>query len=562
MVTQRKKDLVYLLVFVAALAVVNAISSYFFSRIDFTKEKRFTLSDITRSELSSLDHDIQITIYLEGEFPAGFKRLQSEVRDLLDDYKAYSRGHLRFAFVNPSAGSEAANNALYQELVGKGLSPTNLSVKTEDGLTQKIVFPSALVIYEGREMPVNFFQNRMGASPEEVLNNSIQNLEYAFTSAIKKVRSGGRQRIGFSEGHNELTDLQLSDAMNSLQGAFEAGRVNLSTISFEGLDKLKLLIIPKPDKPFSEAEKYKIDYFLMRGGRIFWALDNVNAELDSLRGMGSQLAFAKRLNLDDMLFRYGVRVNYDLVADMNCAQIPLSVGSAGGQPQIQMVPWLFYPIFMPNSAHPLVRNLDGIRSEFASSIDTIPSRGVKKQILLSSSPFSRLLKIPSMLSLQMVEQEPDPRAFRGVPVPVAVLLEGSFPSDFANRPVPEGLVPPAALPQKSKPAKMVVMADGDVLKNQISTQDGSPFPLGFDRYSGQQFGNKNFLLNVVDYLTDDSGIIGLRNKEVKLRLLDRARIRTEKTSWQLINVIVPLVFLAVAGAIQHLYRRRKYGFKK
>lgn len=559
MVNRRKQDLTYLAAFVVAIAVLNVFSAYFFTRIDFTREKRYTLSDISKAELASLREDMQVTVYLEGEFPAGFKRLRSEVRDLLTDFKAYSNGHLHFSFVNPSAGSEESNNELYQQLAAKGLTPTNLSVKTEEGMSQKLIFPSALVIYKGIEMPVNFFQNKMGASPEEVLNNSVQNLEYAFTSAIRKVKSGGRQRIGFTEGHKELSDLQLADAMSTLQGAYETGRVNLKTISFSGLDKLKLLIVPKPDSPFTEAEKYKIDRFLMRGGSIFWVIDNVNAELDSLRGMGSQLAFSKKLNLDDMLFRYGVRINYNLIADMNCAQIPLNVGNAGGQAQIQMVPWLFYPVFMPVSKHPVVKNLDGIRSEFASTIDTIAVKGVSKQVILSSSPFSRTLNVPTTLSLQMVEQEPDPRAFRSDPKPVGVLLEGMFPSDFSNRPVPEGINTTEPLPEKSVPARMIIVADGDILKNQVSTQDGSPFPLGFDRYTGQQYGNKNFLLNVVDYLTDDSGIIELRSKEVKMRLLDRAQIKTEKLNWQLLCVLSPLVLLILAGLVQFFYRKKRYG---
>lgn len=561
MVNARKKDLQYLGVFIILVLIVNVLSSFLFVRIDFTKEKRYTLSAISKHELASLEDDMQITVYLEGDFPAGFKHLRSEVRDLLNDYKAYSHGKLHFNFVNPSSGTEESNNELYQELAEKGLNPTNLSVKTEEGLSQKIIFPSALVIYKGREMPVNFFQTKMGVSPEEVLNNSVQNLDYAFTSAIRKVKSGGRPRVGFTEGHGELSDLQLADAMNSLQGAFEAGRVDLRSISLEGLAALKVLVVPKPDKEFTEAEKYKIDYFLMRGGSILWTIDNVNAELDSLRGMGSQLAFAKKLNLDDLLFRYGVRINYNLIADMNCAQIPLNVGSAGGQAQIRMVPWLFYPIFMPLSQHPLVKNLDGIRSEFANTIDTIAVKGVRKHVLLTSSPFSRILNAPSIISLDMVEQEPDPQLFRGMPLPVGVLLEGIFPSDFTNRPVPDGISPHGVSPAQSVPAKMIVISDGDILKNQVSSQDGSPFPLGFDRYTGQQYGNKNFFLNAIDYLTDDSGIIELRNKEVKMRLLDKGRIKSEKLVWQVINVCGPLILLTILAVVQFIYRKRKYRVK-
>lgn len=558
MVNRKRKDLTYLAIFIVGILLLNTASSFLFERFDFTTEKRYTLSGNTKTILSNIKEPLQVTVYLEGDFPAGFKRLRNSARDLLADYRAYSNKNIKYDFVNPSSGNQQEQQQAYQDLVAKGLEPTNLSVNTEEGLTQKIIFPSALITYQGRQIAVNLFQTRIGSSPEEVLNNSIQNLEYAFTSAVKKIISGGKPRIGFTEGHNELTDLQLADAMNSLQYGYEAGRVDLKAITFEGLDKMKLLIIPKPDKEFTEAEKYKIDYFLMKGGSVFWAVDNVSAELDSLRKMGSQLAFAKKLNLDDMLFKYGVRVNYDLIADMSCAQIPLTVGNVGGQAQIQLVPWLFYPVFIPSSAHPLVKNLDGIRSEFASTIDTIAVPNVKKKFILSSSPFSRLLKIPSIISLQMVEQEPDPEAFKSNPKPVGVLLEGSFPSVFANRPIPEGITEQVNIPAKSANAKMIVVADGDILKNQISSKDGSPFPLGFDRYTEQQFGNKNFLLNIADYLTDDSGIIELRNKEIKIRLLDKARIRTEKLTWQMVNIILPLLLIAIFAILYHFYRKKRF----
>lgn len=558
MVNRRKSDLTYLGLFIAGLLILNVASSSFFERLDFTKEKRYSLSENTKTLLSKIEDPLQVTVYLEGDFPAGFKRLRNSTRDLLADYRAYSNNKIRYDFVNPSSGDQETQQQIYQDLIEKGLEPTNLTVDNENGRIQKIIFPAALITYKGEQIAVNLFQNKQNTAPEEVLNNSVQNLEYAFTSAIKKVLSGGKPRIGFTEGHDELTDLQLADAMAALQYGYEAGRVDLKSITFEGLDRIKLLIVPKPDTEFTETEKYKIDYFLMKGGSIFWAVDNVHAELDSLKRVGSQLAFAKKLNLDDMLFKYGIRINYDLIADMNCSQIPLSVGNIGGQAQIQLVPWLFYPVFIPGSNHPLVKNLDGIRSEFANTIDTIAIPEVKKQVILSTSPFNRLLRIPSLISLQMVEQEPDPENFKGKPQAVGVLLEGLFPSVFVNRPVPEGVSGQIRIPAKSVPAKMIVVSDGDILKNQISSKDGSPFPLGFDRYTEQQFGNKNFLLNIADYLTDDSGIIELRNKEIKIRLLDKARIRSEKLSWQLINILAPLLLIGIFAVLYHFYRKKRF----
>ena len=558
MVNRKRKDLTYLAIFIIALLVLNILSSSLFTRFDFTSEKRYTLSDITKKQLKALDDNIVVTVYLEGDFPSAFKRLRNSTRDLLSDYKSYSNGRLRFDFVNPLKGNEQEQQAAYQDLISKGLEATNLSVKTEEGLTQKIVFPAALITYQGNQIPVSLFQNREGITPEEVLNNSIQNLEYAFTSAIKKATTGGKPRIGFTEGHNELNDLQLADAIASLQSGYEVGRINLSTVTFEGLDKLKVLIIPKPDKEFTEAEKYKLDYLLMNGGNLFFAVDNVSAELDSLQGAGSQLVFPKKLNLDDMLFKYGVRINYDLIADMSCSQIPLNVGNMSGQAQLQMVPWLFYPLFFPASNHPLIKNLDAIRSEFASTIDTIAIKGVNKTVLLSSTPFSRTLKAPNTISLDMVNEVPDPKTFRSQPKPAGVLLEGVFPSNFSNRPVPAGIDGVRTLPEKSREAKIIVVADGDILKNQISTRDGSHFPLGYDRYSQKQYGNKNFLLNVADYLTDDSGIIELRNKEIKIRLLDKAKIKSDKLFWQMVNIALPLLLIVAFAVGGQIYRKRKY----
>jgi len=558
MVNNRKKDLIRLAIFLAGIILLNFAASLLFTRIDFTAEKRYTLSPITKSILAGLQDQVQITVYLEGDFPAGFKRLRNSTNDLLQDFDSYAGGKLQFDFVNPTAGDQKSQEESYQKLIELGIEPTNLSVKTEDGMSQKIIFPAALITYKGIQIPVKLLQTKAGISPEEVLNNSIQNLEYAFASAIKKVTTGGSVRIGFTEGHGELNDLQLSDAIKSLGDSYEVGRVNLATIPFEGLKLLKVLIIAKPEKPFSEADKYKIDYFVMNGGSLIWSLDQVNAELDSLRGAGEQLAFPKKLDLDDILFKYGIRLNYDLIADMNAAQIPLNVGDVGGQSQIQLLPWLFYPVFVPVSTHPLVKNLDGIKSEFPGTIDLIAVKNVRSEVILSSSPYSRKLEVPTMLSLQMVEQEPDPSMFQSTPMPAGVLLEGNFPSNFKNRPVPQGITENVNIPKISKPAKMIVLADGDIFKNQINNSDGSPYPLGFDRYTQQQYANKSLLLNAADYLSDDSGIIGLRNKEIKLRLLDRAKIRQEKTFWQLINIGLPIILLIVCGIFQHYYRIRKY----
>ncbi|HEY0246054.1 MAG TPA: gliding motility-associated ABC transporter substrate-binding protein GldG, partial [Mucilaginibacter sp.] len=344
----------------------------------------------------------------------------------------------------------------------------------------------------------------------------------------------------------------------TLSDGYEVGRIDLKVIPFDSLKRLRLIVIPKPDKPFTELEKFKLDQYIMQGGRVLWTIDQVSAELDSLRGHGGeQLAFAKQLNLDDQLFVYGVRINYDLIADMSCTQIPISTGNVGGQAQIQLVPWLFYPIFIPMSKNPIVKNLDGISSEFASTIDILDVKDINKTILLTSSPYNKKLTAPHMLSLQAIEQEPNPKDFQSTPKTVAVLLEGKFTSNWKNRPLPADFTEKINVLQQSKPTKMIVISDGDVFKNQVAT-DGSPYPLGFDHYTQQNFGNKNLLLNIADYMTDDSGLIALRNKEIQLRLLNRARIRNEKLFWQIINTTVPLLLVLIFAIFQHYMRKRKY----
>jgi ABC-2 type transport system permease protein len=542
------------------LALLALLSGFTFTRFDFTAEKRFTLSDVSRNIMGSIQKPVHIQVYLQGkDLPGGMRRLQQATRDMLNDLQAYSKQPLTFELVNPLEGlSETEQQQTIQNLQSQGIEPTNLSVKTDNGLSQKIIFPAALVSAGDRQIGVKLLQTRIGLSPDEVLNNSIQNLEYAFTSAIQKASRGGRPRVGFTTGHQELTDLQLNDAMKSLADGFEVGRVTLQTIPFANLASLKLLVIPKPEKPFTEPEKFKLDQYLMQGGHILWAVDQVSAELDSLRGHGGeQLAFNKQLNLDDQLFKYGVRINYNLIADLNCAQIPVSTGNVGGQAQIQLLNWLFYPVFIPLAKHPIVKNLEGIRSEFASTIDLLNVKGQKQTVLLTSSPYNKTINTPQQISLQLLEQEPNPREFQSAPKITGVLLEGSFQSNFRNRPVPAGVTENIPVLTESKPTKMVVLSDGDILKNQVGS-DGSAFPLGFDRYSQQTYGNKNLLLNIADYLTDDSGLISLRNKEIKLRLLNRARLRNEKTYWQVVNTVVPLGMVLIFAIFQHYYRKRRY----
>ncbi|QQL50019.1 gliding motility-associated ABC transporter substrate-binding protein GldG [Mucilaginibacter ginkgonis] len=545
----------------AGITVAAVILTFtLFTRVDFTADKRFTLSAVSRNMVDSLREPVKVTVYLQGDnLPAGFKRLQGATRDMLNDLQAYSHRRLLFRFVDPLKGlDQAGQDTVIKNMVGAGIEPTNLSVKTDDGLIQKLIVPAAVVSSGENEIPVNLLQRRIGLSDDEVLNNSIQNLEYAFASAIKKATTGGRPQLGITEGHHELDNNQLKGAIDALSANFYVGRVDLSKIALKDLLKLKLLVIAKPDKPFTEAEKFKIDQYLMHGGNIIWSIDQVSAELDSMRRHGgTQLAFPKQLNLDDQLFTYGVRINYDLIADLNSSQIPIATGSSGGQAQIQMVPWLFNPLLMPTSQNPIVKNVDGISTQFISTIDTLDVKGIKKTVLLTTSPYNNKIGAPHTISLDAVAQQPDVKAFQNKPKMVAVLLEGSFKSDFKNRPMPDSVKDAGEVLSKSKPAKMIVISDGDIFKNQVAA-DGSAYPLGFDHYTQQTSGNKTLLLNMVDYLTGDTRLIALRNKEVKLRVLDKARVRSEKLWWQLVNNIVPVALVLIFAIFQHYIRRRTY----
>jgi ABC-2 type transport system permease protein len=552
-----KQKLSGILIFVAGLILLNVLGQYVYTRIDFTKEKRFTLTPKSKTILGKINQPITITVFLDGDLPAPFKRLRNATRDLLADYKAYGGKEIKVIFRDPISGlSIPEQDTVINNLYRSGIEPTTINIKNDAGFAQKMVFPMAMLESGDHQLPLRLLQNlNATGSYEENINNSIQNLEYLFTGAIQKVLSNEHPRIGFTEGNGELSDLSLNDAINSLSESYEVGRVNLNTIDAAGLDKLKVLIIAKPQQEFTEAEKYKINYFVMKGGRVVWTIDQVSADLDSLKGSGEQLAFNKKLNIDDMLFMYGARVNYNLIADANCIEIPLSMGQQG---QIELAPWVYYPLLMPDTAHNLVKNIDAVRGEFSSTVDTIGVKGLKKTVILHSSPFNKTFNAPKLLSLQMVAEQPDPRDYASVPQNLGVLIEGTFPSVFLNRAVPAGITGNYGVSPLSKPTKMIVIGDGDVFKNQLSSKDGSAFPLGFDRYTQKSYGNKALLLNIADYLSNDDNLITLRNKEVKIRLLDKARLRTEKLQWQLINMALPLLLLISFAIFQHYYRKHKY----
>lgn len=568
----RRSHVYQLMLSLAIIVLINVIGSYVFTRIDLTAEKRYTLSDVTKELLMEVDDIVFFRIYLEGEFPAGFKRLRNSTKEMLDEFRAYNK-NIQYEFVNPSESDNAAErNEIYQQLVEKGLQPTDLQVNTKQGREQQIIFPGAIVSYKSKEVPLELLKSQIGVPPEEVLNNSIQALEFNLASTIKNLTVIRKPRIAFIGGHGELEDRYVFDAAQSLSEYYVVERVVLDgqlntltrrdSISSETTriaNKFDAIIIAKPDTAIDEKDKFIIDQHIMRGGRVLWLIDPVFASMDSLENAESTMGIPMGLNLEDMLFKYGVRINTDLIMDLNALPIPLRTGQVGNQPQIDFFPWYYFPVITPLEPHPIVTNLNAIKTEFISSIDTIGIERIKKTVLLKTSPYSRLVNTPVLISLSILETTPDERMYAGPPQIAAVLLEGEFESNFVNR-IPAVIRdnPEIDFHPISEPTKMIVVSDGDVIKNQVHFSQGYPLPLGYDQYTGESFGNKDFILNALNYLTDDSGLITIRSRDLKLRLLDMTRVGNQKLFWQLLNVVLPVLLVMIFALVQGVIRRRKY----
>lgn len=557
MVIKRYK---FLLIVLALLVLINWASNTVYYRFDLTKEKRYTLTDRTKTLLKDLKKDMTITLFLDGEMPSAFKRLKNASKDLINDYKSIANVKVNIVNIDPLSGTSAQDQEkIIADLDEIGVKPVAVNIKSDAGIAQKIIFPVALFEIDGKPMPVNLLQKSGGPaiSYEENITHSIQNLEYVFTSAIQSLVNGKSPRIGFTEGHDEPSNMDLYDAITSLSQRFYVGRVDLKLINKQGLDSLEMLVVANPQSALSEAEKYKINYFVMKGGKVVWLIDQVKASLEAMQNGEPYLTKNSELNLDDILFEYGARVNYNLIADLNSALIPFSSGPVG-QSQIQLAPWLYFPVLVPDTSHNLVKNLDGVRTEFASTVDTIAVPNVKKYPVLSTSAYHKTYDSPKILSLQMLGEEPQAKDYNRAPNMAAVLLEGRFKSVFLNRSLPPGIDIDYQVPKESVPTKMLVVGDGSIFNNQVSKTDNMPFPLGYDRYSQQNYGNKNFLLNIADYFTEKNPLIDLRNKEIKARLLDKVKVKSEKAKWQWINMLFPLILLISFAIFQHYYRKYQY----
>lgn len=541
------------------LILLNLILTNYFFRIDLTSENRYSLSESSKKLASKVDDVLFVKIYLEGDFPAGFKRLRQSTKEMLDEFSAYTNGKMQYEFIDPFENADAKKaNDILRELGEKGLQPTNVQIKKDDESTQKLIVPGAVFYYKGKEYPVNLLKAQFGQGPEEVINESIELMEYEIANVLRKCVETKVKQVAFIDDHGELGRWDVADASQELKEFYAVTRIPLALQTPQSLMKNDALIIAKPTTQFSEYEKFLLDQFVMHGGKILWLLESQIADMDSMGRSAMFMTGSYDLNVDDMLFKWGVRVNPNMVQDLQCNAIPILSTLRNGTPQQKLLPWMFFPVAAPSQQNPhiIVKGIDPVFFQFASSIDTTSNKDIKKTILLTSSPYSRTVGAPVKVDLNMARTQPDPNMFTTGNVPLAVLLEGKFVSLFQYRPGAKTDV----LPYKPfiENGKMIVVSDGDVIRNQRKESTGEIFPLGYDRYTNQQFGNKRFLLNCMDYLCDDSGIIEVRAKEIKLRLLDKGKLKTERLKWQMVNLFIPIAIMLIFGLINKMIRKRKY----
>lgn len=559
------------------LVFANVISSYLFRRFDLTSEKRYTLSESTKEVLKGLDDQVLFRVYLEGDdLPAEYRRFRNDIKNMLDQFRAYS-SNVEYEFINPNAfKTEEEKMQLYQTLVKKGLVPIPIATEEEGVQKQQVVYPAMEVTYKGRETALQLQSAGLSSrSTEEVINTSVENLEYNFVTALHRLTRPVQARVGFLTGHNELDKIEIYDIQMSLVDDYKVenvylnqninaltGRIqNVSDSSVTVSNKYDVLVIPKPLETFSDKDLYVIDQFVMYGGKILWLVDALDADLDSLQG--KEQTFATRLptNLEEMFFNYGVRINPDLLMDYRCRGIPMM----GNDNRMQLVPWYYFPTLVPNSDHPIVRNLDVLKTDFISSIDLIDNN-IKKTVLLTTSDHVHIKNAPVNVQLADARIPVNEQLFNRSNLPVAVLLEGSFQSLFRNR-LATAFMELSEIGYKSeceKPTQMIVVSDGDIIRNgvQASEQGLYPLPLGYDKYTDVMFANKTFILNAINFLAGDEAMIDARPRNIAIRRLDVAKVKSQRGYYQFANIVYPVVLVLLLAAVVLCARVLRYRRKQ
>jgi len=554
---KRTRDLLWLLNGILLAVVINQVAALYFFRIDLTEEQRFTIKAPTISLLSSLDDDVYIDVYLEGELNAEFRRLRKSVRETLEEFRIYSGNKVHYQFEDPLAakGSRAQQEQI-AFLAGKGLKPLNI-IDTRDGRrTEKVVFPGALVSFGGLQIPVMLLKDQVGGAQQDI-NRAIEGLEFELASAIHQLTATERKQVGLVGGHGELDGLELASLTDNLQGLYDVHPgVSLATRITPA--QYNVLLISKPQRKYSELEKYNLDQFILAGGSTIFFLDAIHVNLDSL-AQGDYYAFPIETGLNDLLFNYGVRLNQDLVQDLVCLRFPVVTGSVNGNPQITPIEWPYFPLGNQYAPHPITRNLDATAFRFVGSLDSVKATGIRKIPLIVSSAYSRKVNGPLKINVNDLRKEITPQNFSLSGIPLAYLLEGRFHSLFANRFLPEGADSSRRRKKVGEFTRIIVVADGDLPRNEISRRTGTPQDLGFDPVTNHTFANKALITNMIAYVTDDQGLITTRNRQVRMRPLDKEKIRDERVYWQSINLGLPLVVLVMLGISKVYIRHRRYG---
>lgn len=545
---------------------------------DLTEDKRFSLTPGTELILEKMTERIEnsnagvdgdfeqggifVQVLLEGDFPANFKRLQEATRELLDEFRVQT-GVIEYAFMDVNDGTPEEVTERVESLGNLGVTPTMFRLKEVSGTAERVVFPWAIVRYGGVSIPVNLLEEQGQQGADAVLNKSINLLEFKFAQAIRKLYDNRRQVVAFTSGHGELTELETKDLRRTIRPNYDHGTISLTESTYIP-QEIDVVVVAKPQRPFSEREKFQLDQYVMNGGKVIWLIDKVGVSLDSLGMTGPTFVPREvQTGLDDLFFKYGVRFEPGLIRDLQSSQFPLVVGQSGGQPQMELFNWPYHVLAVSASEHPTVKSLDQVDFQFPSKIDTTiqTKTNLKKTVLFSSSVNSNEQFIPIRLSFDAVHSVADPNLFRGGPYPLAVLVEGVFPSLYENRITAEMENGLASIGQEFKTrsddnGKMLFVSDGDLAANVISDMENERvYPLGYNRYDKRQYANKDFLVNAIEYMMDDYGLIESRGKELKLRLLNVQKARDEKTFWQSINLLLPLAFICVVGLAFFFWRK-------
>jgi ABC-2 type transport system permease protein len=547
-------DLLLLANGIVLLVLVNLLSSLYFFRVDLTDEQRYSIKEPTKKILQSIDDDVHIEVFLTGEMNAGFQRFRKALDETLEEFRIYSGNKLQYSFTDPSAAaSEKARNEFMADLAAKGIQPTRVFDNQKGQRTEKIIFPGVVISYAGAEKGVMLLRGNKASSPEEEINQSIEGVEFELANAIYKLTTDSPKKVGMVIGHGELEGLQSAAFRDALMEVYDVQDVNLKN---DDLGSFDALVIAKPIRAFSETEKYRLDQYIVQRGNVLFLLDQLEANMDSASRV-DYFAFPYNINLDDQLFRYGVRLNPDLVQDRVSGRYPIVTGQNNNKSQIQLVDWPFFPLINNYAQHEVTANLDAVMTTFVSSIDTVKAEGIKKTPLLLTSQYSRRLTAPVSVSIQSLRKDITPENFNTQFIPVGYLLEGRFTSLYKNRFLPEG-EDSKTFKDQDRHSKIIVVADGDIAKNVVNPRTQQPQPLGFDPISNYTFANQDLLLNMLAYLTDENGLIKARNKEIKIRPLDKEKVVNERVSWQIINLVMPLVVLVVFGLIWHWRRKKRY----